>query len=106
MPLLDLTLKSELEELTEKSAGILLILDFYATWCSSCAKVMPGFLQMTKEFPNVTFLKIDVDEADDLCEDYQIAATPTFIFMKDSQVLDSYNGTDEDRIRSLIQMYK
>lgn len=66
---------------------------------------MPAFLAMANDFPDVTFLKIDVDEADDLCEEYQIAATPTFVFMKDAQVLDSYNGTDEDRIKSLIQKY-
>lgn len=82
MPLAELTLRSELDDLTDANPDALLILDFYATWCGPCKRVMPGFLSMAEEYPEVFFVKVDVDEADDLSEEFGIAATPTFVYYK------------------------
>ena len=40
---------------------------------------------MAGEMSNVVFLKVDVDEAEDVEEEYNISAMPTFIFLKNGQ---------------------
>ena len=106
MPIMEITERSELDNITEENPNTLLILDFYATWCGPCKRVMPGFLAMAEEYKDIFFVKVDVDEADDLSEEYGIAATPTFIFVKSGETLEVYNGTDETKIRSLIEELK
>ena len=106
MPVAEITLRSELDDLIESNPNTLLILDFYATWCGPCKRVMPGFLKMAEEYENVYFVKVDVDEADDLSEEYEIAATPTFVYVKDGETLEVYNGTDEEQLKSLIEEHK
>jgi thioredoxin 1 len=38
------------------------VIDFTATWCPPCRTIAPIFADMAKKFPNVVFLKVDVDE--------------------------------------------
>ena len=40
---------------------------------------------MAGEMSNVVFLKVDVDEAEDVAQEYNISAMPTFIFLKNGQ---------------------
>ena len=37
---------------------------------------------MAKEHTDVVFLKVDVEELDDLAAEYEISCMPTFIFIK------------------------
>lgn len=38
--------------------------------------------ELTKEFPNVVFLKVDVDECEEIAAQYEITSMPTFVFLK------------------------
>lgn len=42
--------------------------DFFATWCGPCKQIGPYVPTLAGEFPNCVFVKVDVDEADDLSE--------------------------------------
>ena len=37
---------------------------------------------MSKEMPNVVFVKVDVDECEDVAADYNISCMPTFLYLK------------------------
>lgn len=44
--------------------GKLLVIDIWATWCSSCLAKMPAFIELSKEFKNnsnVKFLTVSID---------------------------------------------
>ncbi|XP_077869349.1 thioredoxin-like, partial [Saccoglossus kowalevskii] len=46
-----------------KAAGDrLVVVDFSAQWCGPCRMIAPKVKDMAKEFPDLVFLKIDVDE--------------------------------------------
>ena len=39
---------------------------------------------MSKDFTDVVFLKVDVDECEDIASEYNISCMPTFLYMKNS----------------------
>ena len=61
------------------------MIDFFATWCGPCKMIAPKLEQMDKDMDNVVFLKVDVDEAEDVAQEYNISAMPTFVFLKNGQ---------------------
>ena len=44
--------------------------------------IAPQIEEMSKSHDNVVFLKVDVDEAEDAAQEFNVSAMPTFIFMK------------------------
>ncbi len=81
-----------LEKLREEiSAGVSLI-DFYATWCGPCKMVAPIVDEIGKEFPDVKILKVNVDEETEIAANYGVQVIPTFVVVKDGEVLDHLAG--------------
>jgi thiol-disulfide isomerase/thioredoxin len=37
------------------------VIDFWATWCGPCKLIGPHFAKAESKFPNITFVKVDVD---------------------------------------------
>jgi len=81
----------------------LIVLDCFATWCGPCKVIAPKLVQMSEEFPNVKFYKIDVDEASDVAQELGIRAMPTFIFFKNGEKVAEVVGANEKLIRTTIQ---
>lgn len=52
------------------------LVDFSATWCGPCQMIGPYFGQLSTEFPNLVFLKIDVD-ACEVCGSLRKLGGPT-----------------------------
>ena len=71
------------------------VIDFFATWCGPCKRIAPAFENLAdKYYPTITFLKCDVDECQELVDQFQISAMPTFVFLKDGKVLTTVEGAD------------
>jgi thioredoxin 1 len=82
------------------------VLYFTATWCGPCKQISPFIQELDKnsEILNVKFLKIDVDEADDLCEKFEVQSMPTFIFLdKEQNVTDSLIGANKELLSEKIK---
>lgn len=53
--------------------------DFYATWCGPCKKIEPRIKELSEEYPEIKFYKIDVDKVTVLAKQYSIKSMPTFM---------------------------
>uniref|UniRef100_A0A7N8X6T2 Thioredoxin n=1 Tax=Mastacembelus armatus TaxID=205130 RepID=A0A7N8X6T2_9TELE len=74
----------------------LVVVDFSATWCGPCKKIAPEYEDLSKkpENKNVVFLKVDVDEAEDVSTDCGISCMPTFHFYKNGKKVDEFSGAN------------
>lgn len=70
----------------------LTIVDFFATWCGPCKMLAPVLEEIAMDNKDVRILKVDVDEANDLANEYRISAVPTLIMFKNKKVLQVKTG--------------
>jgi len=83
--------------------GKLLIVDFHAQWCGPCKMIAPKIVAMADEMKDqCMFAKVDVDEAQEIAEEYEIQAMPTFLLFANGMKVASMAGANEAKLRDLI----
>ncbi|XP_050226653.1 thioredoxin H-type [Mercurialis annua] len=83
----------------------LLVVDFTASWCGPCRFISPFLGELAKKLPQVTFLKVDVDELKSVSQDWAVEAMPTFMFLKDGKIVDKVVGAKKDELQQTIQKH-
>lgn len=96
----------EWNALMETSKTKLVVIDFTATWCGPCKMIGPVFEQLAGENPDVEFVKVDVDEAEEIAAACGIQAMPTFQFYKGGAKVDEMRGADQQGLVAMIQKNK
>lgn len=73
---------------------------FSASWCGPCKKIFPSVDALSKEYNNqILFVKVDVDEYEELSEECGITAMPTFLFYKNLKQVDKLEGANEEELK-------
>jgi thioredoxin len=58
------------------------VIDFWATWCSPCMRLMPEMEKMAEKYKDkVIFYKINADKEKEICSRFNILALPTIFFI-------------------------
>ncbi len=71
----------------------LVMVDFWAAWCSPCKMISPIVEELAKEYEGkVKFFKVNTDENPDLASRYKIRGIPTLMFFKNGQMVDQIVG--------------
>ena len=65
------------------------LVDFYAEWCGPCKMLGPVLESMESE---VDIIKVNIDEAEELTNEFKIMSVPTMIIFKDGKKLDEIVG--------------
>lgn len=68
------------------------LVDFWAAWCGPCSVLSPVVEELAEEHPEITFGKVNLDEAPELAVRYQVAAIPTLLLFRDGQPVDASVG--------------
>ena len=78
--------------------------DFYADWCGPCKTQEPILEEIEEDWGDVEFERIDVDENQDVANEYQVRSIPTLVVENDDGVVKRFVGvTQRDDIESALQ---
>ena len=82
MKIVDLEKQSSRKEL-ESTFGGNVIVDFYVTWCGPCTNLAKSFslLEAENKFDDLTVVKVNVDDHQDLAGEYNVRSLPTMVFI-------------------------
>ena len=77
--------------------------DFYADWCGPCKTQDPILEELEEEWTDVSFEKINVDEEQDVANEYQVRSLPTLIVENDDGIVERFVGvTQADDIEDAL----
>ncbi len=57
------------------------IIDFWASWCSPCKTIVPILEELSIEYPNVDFYKVNTEEESEVARIFGIQSIPTLLFI-------------------------
>jgi thioredoxin 1 len=69
--------------------------DFYADWCGPCKTQDPILEDLEEEYENVSFEKINVDEQQDVANEYQVRSLPTLIIENEDGIVERFVGVTQ-----------
>ena len=79
--------KENFEAEVEK-ADCLVVIDLYADWCGPCKMLAPVIEELEREYPDVKFGKINVDNEPDLTALFKVQSIPYIALVKNNTFLD------------------
>ncbi len=68
--------------------------DFYADWCGPCKMTSPIIDELSEDeaYKAVKFVKVNVDENQDLAGKFSVFSIPTFITFKKGEIVSQFSG--------------
>lgn len=99
-------LKSWEQKLEDASdAGKTIVVKFSAVWCGPCRIAAPVYADLSLKHSDLIFASIDVDDLPELVTQYDIRATPTFIFIRDKKEIDKLVGGNQTDLEQKFEPY-
>lgn len=69
------------------------LVDFWATWCPPCRMMAPVLESAEKQLGDkINFVKVDVDEQQQLAAEFDIMSIPTLVVFKDGKPVKRMSG--------------
>ena len=68
------------------------LVDFWAEWCGPCKSMHPIFENLEKQYPNVKFARVNVDQNQNISRKFAVQSIPTFIMFKSGKIIDKMMG--------------
>jgi thioredoxin 1 len=82
------------------------MVDFYAPWCGPCKTISPFLQELSETHTDILFVKVNIDEAEDIANEYSVAAMPTFMLFKKGNVVMINTGANKNMISMMVTKVK
>jgi thioredoxin 1 len=98
---------NEFNELINNSHK-LVVVDFFAEWCMPCLMLSPIIEDLANKIKEVKFVKINVDDNQEISQKYNISSIPCLIIFKEGKEIDRIIGSQdgdelEEKIKELMK---
>ena len=91
--IMEYTFTSENFEEEVLKSDVPVLVDMFATWCGPCKMMAPVVAQLAEEYKgSVKVGKLDIDQNVDIVAQYKIMSVPTFLVIKDGDVVKKLIG--------------
>ena len=81
MPFIEITKDTFESEVLKSDKPVLA--DFNADWCGPCQALKPILEELAEEYDAYKFVSINIDDQDELAEEYDVASIPCLVIFKD-----------------------
>lgn len=78
------------------------VLDFGAAWCKNCTRLTPFCENLAAKMKDVAFASVDIDEAEELVEEYAVTAVPHFVVLKGGSKVAQYVGSKQEDLEAIV----
>lgn len=84
------------------------LVDFFAPWCGPCRALAPTLEELAKDpavLNKVKIVKVNIDNNENIAQQYHIRSIPTLILFKDNKQLTTISGgrTKAELLKLLTQ---
>lgn len=99
---LEVTSENFEKEVLESEKTVLI--DFYAEWCGPCKRLSPIVEEVAAEETEVKFVKMNIDNCEDIAIEYQVMSIPTLVVIKNGKEVERSVGLiDKEKIKELVK---
>lgn len=88
-----------------KRNGKVVVVDFTATWCGPCRFIAPFFVELSQKYPQLLFLKVDVDDLSDISQEWDVHAMPTFLFIEGGKQVEKLVGANTAELENKVKFF-
>ena len=106
MPVIHVSSEEQFDDILNKKGNRYILVDFFAKWCGPCKKYAPQFEKLSEQYKHIIFLKVDVEDLQDIAEEFEVTAMPTFLMFvtgKRTPVYKPIVGVDPVKIENLLK---
>ena len=92
-------------EIDVMNSEVPVFVDFWAEWCGPCRMVSPVVEELANDYDGkVKFVKVNVDEANELASKYNIFSIPTLAIFKNGKLVNQQVGAaSKDSYKNMIE---
>jgi thioredoxin 1 len=78
----------------------------YADWCGPCKMIAPTFESLSTKYSKpgkITFAKVNVDNQQDVAQQYGVRAMPTFLVLHNGSVISTIQGANPPALTAAVE---
>ena len=101
MAIIEASLANFEEEVLKSKQKVLV--DFNADWCGPCQMIKPALEELAEEVKDIKFVSVNIDNAMELAEQYEIVSIPCLVLFEDSkEIKRTFGAQPKTKLRKFI----